>query len=190
VSQGVRAFTWLRTISATAISIAIGIVQSLAHRRDDAHALTVGDPAPDFTLPGSDGFPYQLAAFKGRAPVVIAWFPKAFTPGCTAECRSLGTRGEVLKQSGVKYFGANVDELETNRRFAQSLGIDYPILGDPGRTVARAYGVLGWTGYPRRWTFYVGVDGTILDVDKAVRPATHGQDVVDRLKALNVIPAS
>jgi peroxiredoxin Q/BCP len=181
---------WLQTLTATATSIAVGMLRTLGPRRDDATVLKIGDPAPDFSLSGSDGRDYHLAEFKGKAPVVIAWFPKAFTPGCTAECRSLGTSGEVLKRFGVRYFGANVDSAGTNRRFAQSLGIDYPILGDPQRTAARSYGVLGRSGFPHRWTFYVSIDGTILDIDKSVRPATHGQDVVHRLKALSVIPRS
>jgi peroxiredoxin Q/BCP len=181
---------WLHTFTATASSIVVGILRTLFARQGDAVVLEIGDPAPDFSLSGSDGRFYRLAEFRGKTPVVIAWFPKAFTPGCTAECRSLGTSGEVLKRFGVKYFGANVDSAETNRRFAQSLSIDYPILADPERIAATAYGVLTRSGFPQRWTFYVGIDGTIAYIDRAVRPATHGPDVLDRLKTLSLIPRS
>ena len=84
----------------------------------------------------------------------------------------------------VSYFAASVDSAETNARFAASLGISYPILGDPTKDVARAYGVLAPSGYASRWTFYIGADGRILDIDKKVSPASHGADVAKRLTEL------
>jgi thioredoxin-dependent peroxiredoxin len=86
----------------------------------------------------------------------------------------------------VRYFAASVDSLETNTRFAQSLGIDYPILSDAGKQVARAYGVLSASGYASRWTYYIGVDGRVLDVDKHVSASTHGRDVAVRLTELGI----
>jgi len=84
----------------------------------------------------------------------------------------------------VRYFGASVDSPETNARFAASIGIDYPILSDRDKTVARAYGVLAATGFASRWTLYVGADGRILDIDKNVSAASHGRDVVSKIKIL------
>jgi thioredoxin-dependent peroxiredoxin len=87
----------------------------------------------------------------------------------------------------VAYFGASVDTAETNKKFAESLGLDYPLLSDPDKTVARAYGVVaGEKTYASRWTFYIGKDGRILYIDKQVSPAAHGKDVVERLKALGI----
>jgi thioredoxin-dependent peroxiredoxin len=80
----------------------------------------------------------------------------------------------------------SVDTAETNRQFAQSLGIDYPILSDPDKTAARSYGVLSATGFANRWTFYIGKDGRILDVDKNVHPQSHGIDVARRLAELGI----
>jgi thioredoxin-dependent peroxiredoxin len=80
-----------------------------------------------------------------------------------------------------------VDDAETNRKFAASLDADYPILSDPDKKVAEAYGVLGPFGVARRWTFYIGPDGRILYIDKEVKTATAGEDiVVARLDALKV----
>jgi peroxiredoxin Q/BCP len=73
-----------------------------------------------------------------------------------------------------------------NTRFAESLGITYPILSDPTRDVARAYGVLSRSGYASRWTFYIGVDGRILAIDKEVHAASHGSEIAARLKELGV----
>jgi thioredoxin-dependent peroxiredoxin len=87
----------------------------------------------------------------------------------------------------VAYFTASVDPPETNKKFAESLDLDYPILSDPGKDIAKAYGVVtGDKAYASRWTFYIGQDGKILYVDKSVSPASHGQDVIDRLKALGI----
>lgn len=86
----------------------------------------------------------------------------------------------------MRYFAASVDSVETNTRFAQSLGVDYPILSDPGRQVARAYGVLSASGYASRWTFYIGADGRVLDVDKRVSASTHGRDIAGRLTELGI----
>jgi thioredoxin-dependent peroxiredoxin len=86
----------------------------------------------------------------------------------------------------VRYFAASVDSVDTNTRFARSLGVDYPILSDPGKQVARAYGVLSASGYASRWTFYIGADGRVLDIDKRVSAPTHGRDIAGRLTALGI----
>ena len=80
-----------------------------------------------------------------------------------------------------------MDTAETNKKFADSLELDYPILSDPGKEVAKAYGVItGDKAYASRWTFYIGKDGKILYIDKQVSPASHGKDVVERIKALGM----
>ena len=96
-----------------------------------------GDLAPAFTLPGSDGRTYQLIDFRERQPVVIAWFPKAFTGGCTTECRSLGTSDRALRGFNVQYFAASADSPATNAEFAASVGLTYPILCDETKATAR-----------------------------------------------------
>ena len=88
----------------------------------------------------------------------------------------------------VQVFGASVDSPETNASFARSLGLAYPILSDPSRDVARAYGVLSPSGFASRWTFYIGADGRILTIEKQVHAAAHGSAVVARLKQLGVTP--
>ncbi len=86
----------------------------------------------------------------------------------------------------MKYFAASTDAPATNRSFAESLALDYPILSDPAGAVARAYGVLGRAGYASRWTFYVGADGRVADIDRQVAPGSHGPAVVEKLRALGV----
>jgi peroxiredoxin Q/BCP len=176
----------LRTVAATAAAIVVGVVNAVIHRSDPAAVeLRPGDRAPDFALAASDGRTYRLADLKGQT-VILAWFPKAFTGGCTAECESIGANGAALQQFRAVYFGANVDAPETNRRFAASIGVRFPILSDPQKTVARAYGVLGRSGFPSRWTFYIGGDGRILAIDKQVTPSTHGADIAQALSQLSI----
>lgn len=152
-----------------------------------AAELKPGDKAPDFNLPGSDGKTYKLSDFRGKQAVVLAWFPKAFTPGCTNECKAFRADGDALWAFEVAYFTASVDPPEKNKDFAKSLDLDFPILSDPGGTVARAYGVTdAEKTTARRWTFYIGHDGKILYIDKDVKTATHATDVAAKLKELGV----
>ena len=147
--------------------------------------IRVGDPAPDFALQGSDGKLYRLADLRGQA-VVLAWFPRAFTGGCTIECKSLAANGAKLREFDVAYFMASVDPLADNKRFAAANDADFPLLSDPGKATARAYGVLNAGGVASRHTIYIGADGKVLAIDTAVRPATSAEDMLARLQALGV----
>jgi peroxiredoxin Q/BCP len=149
--------------------------------------LKTGDPAPDFEVKGSDGKTYKLSDFKGKQALVIAWFPKAFTGGCTKECKSLKESSKKLREFEVAYFTASCDDVKTNADFAKSLDLDYPILSDPERKTSDAFGVTD-TGQknPRRWTFYIDKDGKIAHIEKAVKTETHGDDVAAKLAELGV----
>ena len=148
--------------------------------------LNIGDPAPDFALPASDGQTYRLLPLHRTAPVVVAWFPKAFTPGCTAECRSIGLTKAQLDRYNAIIFAACCDDVETTRAFAATTGIGMPVLADHDKRVARAYGVLGPIGLPRRWTFYIGMDGRILGVDRDVHATDHGTAIARALERFGV----
>lgn len=152
-----------------------------------AAAPQVGDKAPDFKLQGSDGKEYSLADFAGKKGVVIAWFPKAFTPGCTAECKNMKEDGEVIRKFDVAYFTASVDDAKKNADFAKSLGLDFPILSDPSKKTAEAFGVVH-EGRPvaERWTFYIGPDGRIKAIDQKVNTREHAKDIAKQLEALGV----
>jgi peroxiredoxin Q/BCP len=152
-----------------------------------AAELKEGDEAPAFSLKGSDDKTYALDDFKGKKAVVVAWFPKAFTPGCTKECTAMRADGKELRKYDVAYFTASVDTPELNKKFAESLNLDYPILSDPDKSVAREYGVLKPDGgFANRWTFYIGKDGKILYVDKNVNTTEHAKDIAKKLDELGV----
>jgi peroxiredoxin Q/BCP len=171
-------------------TLAVTLVLAAAAGVSAAGELKVGDVAPDFTLAASDGKTYHLADFKGKKAVVLAWFPKAFTQGCTIECRSLAKNGEKLRKYEVAYFMASVDPVEGekgNKAFAASQQADFPVLGDPTKETATAYGVmnLDW-GVANRWTFYIDKEGKIAAVDTAVKPLTSAEDVLAKLEDLKV----
>ena len=149
--------------------------------------LKPGDPAPDFELVGSDGKTYKLSDFKGKSAVVVAWFPKAFTGGCTTECKNMKAEGDKIKAFNVAYFTGSVDDAKTNADFAKSLDLDFPILSDPTRKTSEAYGLLKAPGgVTNRYTVYVGKDGKILFIDKAVKPASASADIAAKLAELGV----
>ena len=166
--------------------------------------LKVGDQAPDFTLQASDGKTYKLSSFKGKQAVVLAWFPKAMTSGCTLECKSLAEHGDLIRQYDVTYFMASVDPLDKNTEFAKATSVDlgtrggvvakkeadFPILSDPTKDTAKAYGVLNdQYGFANRWTFYIDKAGAITYIDKAVKPATSAEDMAAKLGELKVAAA-
>src|SRR3954470_7626708 len=164
-------------------------VLGLAAMPAGAGELKVGDPAPDFKLQATDGKTYTLSSFRGKQAVVLAWFPKAFTQGCTIECKSLAEHGDMIKKYDVTYFMASVDPLEGdkgNKAFAETHKADFPLLSDPTKETAKAYGVLAERGFANRWTFYIGKDGRIQAIDKDVanRLATSAEDMAAKLGEL------
>src|ERR671937_2203782 len=144
--------------------MAIGLAAALAVGvKAQSTELKVGDTAPDFSLKASDGKTYKLSDFRGKQAVVLAWFPKAFTQGCTIECKSLAEHGDMIKKYNAKYFMISVDPLEGdqgNKAFAAAHNADFPLLSDPTKEVANAYGVINeQRGFANRWTFYIDKTG-------------------------------
>ena len=167
------------------LALALAFIATPATARA-AEELKVGDKAPDFSLKGSDGKTYSLADFKGKKAVVLNWFPKAFTGGCTAQCKSFAENADALKGMDVAYFTASVDPVELNTKFAESLKADYPILSDPDKSVATAYGVLNARGMANRWSFYIDKDGKIASIEKKIDTKNAAPEVATKLKALGI----
>jgi len=169
----------------------------------------VGDMAPDFSLQGTDGKTHKLSEYRGKQAVVIAWFPKAFTQGCTIECKSLAENGDKIKQYDVAYFMASVDNIEDNTKFAKATSVtlqgrgggaatvvekkeaDFPMLADPTKEVATKYGVLmAQAPLANRWTFYIDKSGKVVAIDTKINPATSAEDMITKLAELKVAKKS
>ena len=161
---------------------ALAALTAMATATASAATLAVGDKAPAFNLESTAGGRYAL----GDRAVVLAWFPRAFTKGCTIECKSLAEKGHLIREFDVDYFMASVDPIEDNKGFAAENNADFPMLSDPTKATAQAYGVLHERGYALRHTFYIGADGTILAIDRSVNPASAAEDIAATLAAVGV----
>ena len=123
--------------------------------------LKVGDLAPDFTATAQDGRTVRLRELGGKR-VVMFFFPKAFTRGCTIETRQFRDHYTELAALGAEVLGVSIDTLEQQCEFANAEGVKFPMLGDPSRDIARSYDVL-WPllNVAQRVTYVIGPDGHI-----------------------------
>jgi peroxiredoxin Q/BCP len=134
--------------------------------------LGIGDQAPDFPIPRTDGNTRTLASYRGR-PVILYFFPKANTTGCTIETRGFAQRYDSFQRAGFEVVGVSVDSVETQAGFAEKCSARFPIVSDRSKEIARNYGVLGLLGWAKRVSFLVGADGRIRDVVESLLPDPH-----------------
>jgi peroxiredoxin Q/BCP len=134
--------------------------------------LGVGDEAPDFSFSVPDGSVRNLASYRGRA-VVVYFFPKANTSGCTTETRGFADLYPELQKAGWEVIGVSVDSAETQARFAEKCGSRFPIVADSSREIGRKYGVIGLLGVAKRVTFLIGPGGRVEQVVEGLLPGPH-----------------
>ncbi len=129
--------------------------------------LKVGDTAPDFALPSTEGGTVHLADYIGKSTVVLAFFPAAFTGGCTTEMKTYQTETKQFGDSGAKVFGISTDNTPSQKAFAQSLNLGFPLLSDfIDRKVSEAYGIyLPAHGVANRVTFVIDQGGKIAFIE-------------------------
>ncbi|GIW72275.1 MAG: hypothetical protein KatS3mg102_1817 [Planctomycetota bacterium] len=133
----------------------------------------VGELAPDFALPDTEGRLVRLSDFRGR-PVVVAFVPAAFSPGCTREMEAFRNLDVRFRDLGAQVLGISVDSRWALRAWKEWLKLPFPLLSDFSREAARAWGVLDPRGHARRTTFVIGRDGRVLHVERdqqALEPA-------------------
>jgi peroxiredoxin Q/BCP len=149
-----------------------------------------GDEAPDFELADQDGAPVRLSALRGK-PVVLYFYPKADTPGCTTQACGIRDRSEEYEASGARVLGVSPDEPAKLRKFADKYGLEFTLLGDPDHAVAERYGT--WVEksmYGKRYwgvqraTFVIDADGRVARVFPKVSPKTHDDVVLGALGEL------
>ena len=149
--------------------------------------LKTGDPAPDFTLTAGDGTSVSLAALRGR-PVVLYFYPRDDTPGCTTEACSFRDLQTEFNKRQAAVFGVSTDNLKSHQKFAHKYDLTFPLLSDPDHAVAEAYDSWGLKKFMgredngvKRNTFLIGPDGKIARVWEAVKPAGHPEEVLAAL---------
>ncbi len=152
--------------------------------------LKEGDPAPDFTLPDDMGKPVRLSDYRGRY-VVIYFYPKDDTPGCTQEACDFRDNLNRLKALDVEVLGISVDPVASHRKFKEKYHLNFPLLSDEQKEVVQLYGV--WKEKKRfgrtymgteRTTLIVDPEGTIVRIFPRVRVKGHVNEVIQALKEL------
>jgi peroxiredoxin Q/BCP len=147
--------------------------------------LKVGDKAPDFTLMDEQGRPVSLKDFQGKKPVILYFYPKDFSPGCTTEACSFRDDYKAYEEKGAIVVGVSLDSVESHTRFSQKYKLPFPILSDKKKEVAKAYGVLGIGGFlAKRVTFVIDKEGKIAAVFPKVDVKRHSQEVLKVLDQL------
>lgn len=149
--------------------------------------IDAGQPAPAFTLPAHTGESVTLAQLKGK-PVVLYFYPKDDTPGCTKEACSFRDHWEALQAKGVVVLGVSPDPVAKHEKFAAKYQLPFPLLADPDHAVAEAYGAWGektlygkkMTGILRT-TFLIGADGIVKHVWKKPKTDIHAEEVLAKL---------
>ena len=150
--------------------------------------LAAGDPAPAFDLPDQDGVRHSLAGYRGRT-VVLYFYPRDETPGCTAQACSLRDSHAEIAAAGAAVLGVSTDDAGSHRSFRANHALPFPLLVDADAGVAESYGAWGekvlygrrYTGMTRA-TFVIGPDGKLLKVWKRARARDHGPAVLKALR--------
>ena len=142
--------------------------------------LAAGEIAPDFSGVGADGSTVSLSSYRGH-PLVLYFYPKANTTGCTIEAREFTSHFPEFQRAGVAVVGVSVDSVESQRSFVEKCAIPFPLVADHDRSIARKYGVLGWLGMAKRVTFFLDADGRVAEVVEGMMPGPHVRRALERI---------
>ena len=151
--------------------------------------LKEGDKAPDFKVRDADGNQVKLSSFRGRK-VVLYFYPKDDTPGCTREACSFRDSHSKLTRRGIKVLGISLDSEASHKKFAAKYDLPFTLLSDPKRSVSEAYGTYGEKKFMgrtymglHRMTFLIDEKGRIKKIFNKVKPEDHADEVLEAFKA-------
>lgn len=169
------------------VVVLIGIV-FVAYRAVSvaANVPKAGDQAPDFTLPDANGQQHKLSDYAGKW-LVLYFYPKDDTPGCTKEACSFRDDLAQLQKLGAQVVGVSVDDTQSHAEFAKKYHLPFPLLSDKGGKVAERYGALmnlGVISKAKRYTFLIDPHGKIAKTYLSVDTSRHSQQIIDDLKQL------
>jgi peroxiredoxin Q/BCP len=194
--RGCITFEMRLILALFAILFAGGLIAVLLRPRTArAVMLSVGDEAPNFStdaIAGDQTIPVHLLDYRGRR-IVLYFYPKDNTPGCTREACAFRDGYAKLQSWGITIFGCSVDNADAHRAFAKKYGLPFPLLLDPDKKVAKAYGAdngIPILGLDKRITYVIGEDGRIEAVYPQVDPGTHANQIIRDLGAGHPPPAA
>ena len=143
-----------------------------------------GDRAPDFEGPTAEGKILGLKDFLGKKNVVLYFYQKDDTPGCTKEACSFRDNLQPIRSLGVEIVGVSVDSAESHKKFSTKFGLPFPLISDKERRIAKAYGVLRITGTTNRVTFIIDKNGKIAKIFPKVDVSKHTGEVIAAIKEI------
>lgn len=146
--------------------------------------LKTGDKAPDFTLQDAFGKSYKLSSYKGKTPVIVYFYPKAGTSGCTKEACGIRDDWSKFTQNNIPVLGISTDDKPAIKKFIDDYKLNFPLLSDADKKVSKEYGVVGISGYDKRITFIVDKNSKIADVMEVKDIANHSKAVLEKALAL------
>jgi len=147
--------------------------------------LNVGDMAPDFETVDQYGKTVKLSSYRGK-PVVLYFYPKDNTPGCTTEACNFRDNFNSFKDSGVEVIGVSVDSPESHKKFADKYNLNFTLASDKSKEIVKKYGVMG-LATAKRVTYIIDPDGKIAYVYPKVTPKDHALEVMNKLKDLGLV---
>ncbi|MGI0130047.1 MAG: peroxiredoxin [Thermoplasmata archaeon] len=144
--------------------------------------IAVGELAPPFLGTASDGSRVDSSAYHGR-PLLLYFYPKANTAGCSMEARGFAEHYQDLQKAGIALVGVSVDSVDAQKRFSDRCEVPFPLIADRDKSISRLYGVLGFLGVARRVTFFIGSDGRVREVVEGILPGPHVRRAVELARA-------
>ena len=146
--------------------------------------IAAGQPAPDFTATTTDGSTIRLSDFQGSKNVVLYFYPKDNTPGCTKEACTFRDAKDKLAAEDTVILGVSLDDQASHRGFTKKFDLNFPLVVDQDGKICRLYGTLNAErGHSNRITYLIGKDGKILKVYPKVNPEENAQEILDFLHA-------
>jgi peroxiredoxin Q/BCP len=148
-----------------------------------------GQKAPDFALPSQSNEVIHLSDFIGKKNVALYFYPKDFTPGCTAEAQAFRESYQVFSDAETEVIGVSSDSMETHQRFSQKCELPFQLLSDASKKVRELYGVTSTLGFSGRVTFVIDKEGVVRHVfSSQLRPTRHVQEALEALKTVKETP--
>ncbi len=171
----------------------VGMALAAEEKKEEATKVEVGKPAPsveleatqiDKVLPDKkDAKTLSLKDLKGKN-VVLFFYPKALTKGCTIESCGFRDKAEELAKLNTVIIGISTDKVEEQQKFTDKEKLNFPLFADPEKKVTKAFGVLNTNGNAKRWTFIIDKEGVVRKIYTEVAPAKHPEEVVEFIKSL------
>lgn len=146
--------------------------------------LTVGDEAPALTVTTHTGAELDLGETYAEGPVLVYFYPKSDTPGCTKQACNIRDNFSAIQEAGITVIGVSIDDVESQEAFREKYELPFTLVADKDKRLGTAFGVGGWMGLAYKRQSFLVVDGKIAWRDLSASPASQSQDILDALEAV------